>query len=174
MIAEDVLSFSVEYCNSRKDRTIARKKKIRAAYKEVFGKEMRGTCPTCYIEAMLEIVRSFKSIKKLNITKMAVNYELKRGVLLQEFGHPEKACTNNTLTDELAQWHLSRHPEKAVLFARLPSQIPQPLPTVVQIIPPAQPEKTDIVESVMVMAGVKEEKAPQLKDSPKKPHKTKK
>jgi len=50
---------------------------------------------------------------------MTANYELKKGVLLQEFGFPNKACTNITLTDELAVWHLSRHPEKAVFFTRI-------------------------------------------------------
>ena len=68
---------------------------------------------------------------------MTANYELKKGVLLQEFGFPEKACTNNTLTDELAIWHLSRHPEKAVLFVRIsPDFAPkgQPLP-----VPPPPP-----------------------------------
>jgi len=56
---------------------------------------------------------------------MTANYELKKGVLLQEFGFPNKACTNLTLTDELAVWHLSRHPEKAVLFVRIsPNFVP--------------------------------------------------
>jgi len=49
------------------------------------------------------------------------NYELRKGVLLQEFGFPGKACTNQTLTDDLAEWHLKRHPEKAVLFVHIPS-----------------------------------------------------
>jgi len=87
---------------------------------------------------MLEIVKSFK---KLNPINMARNYELKRGVLLQEFGHPEKACTNDTLTDELAEWHLSRHPEKSVLFARLPGPITSVIhlpPPEIKIIKPAQ------------------------------------
>lgn len=160
MIADEVLSFSKAYISSKKERTFARKIKIREAYKEVFGKFMRGSCATCFIEAMLEIVKSFKT---LNVKNMAINYELKKGVLLQELGHPEKACTNDTLTDALAEWHLSRHPEKAVLFARLPSAIPPPLPTVIQIIPPAQPEKKDIVSSVMEMAGIQEEKKEELK-----------
>jgi hypothetical protein len=153
---EDVLSFSRAYISSKKERTLARKIKIRAAYEEIFGKKMRGSCATCFIEAMLEIVKSFKT---LNIKTMSINYELKRGVLLQELGHPEMACTNDTLTDALAEWHLSRHPEKAVLFARLPSAIPPPSPTVIKIIPPAQPEeKKDLAASVMEIAGIQEDK----------------
>jgi hypothetical protein len=76
------------------------------------------------------------------IANMATaNYELKRGVLLQSFGHPERACTNDTLTDELAEWYLTNHPEKAVYFSRispnfkpvtgtpLPPPIPPPVRT---------------------------------------------
>jgi hypothetical protein len=159
--ADEVLYFSRAYISSKKERTFARKIKIREAYKEVFGKYMRGSCATCFIEAMLEIVKTFKT---LNIKTMAINYELKRGVLLQELGHPEKACTNDTMTDELAEWHLSRHPEKAVLFARLPS--PQltfvPPPPEIKIIKPAT---TVIIPPVILD---KEEKIEELKKSLKK------
>jgi len=84
---------------------------------------------------MLEIVKSFK---KLNTTKMATqNYELKRGVLLQAFGDASKTCTNDTITDELAEWYLKHYPEKAVLFARMPVQQPTPPPEI-KIMPPAK------------------------------------
>ena len=79
------------------------------------------------------------------------NYELKKGVLLQEFGFPEKACTNQTLTDELAEWHLKRHPEKSVLFARIPeSFIPGPI-----LPPPPPPQRSP-------QGGVKQIVAPEV------------
>lgn len=150
-LIEEIFSFSVEYCNSKKERTITRKKKIRAAYKEVFEREMRGSCPTCYLEAMLEIVRSFK-----NINIMATpNYELKRGVLLQAFDHPEKACTNKELTDELAEWYLKNYPEKAIYFSKIPNVVipvtPRPLQPEVIVIPPAprQPEPADMIAGAL-------------------------
>jgi len=172
----DVLSFSMEYLNSKKERTFARKKKIRAAYRELFGKEMQGFCSTCYIEAMLEIVKSFK---QLNVTNMAArNYELKRGVLLQELGYPEKACTNDTLTDELAEWHLGRHPEKSILFARVPS--PQPAfipPPEIHIIQPAKTIESDIVDTLLNTAGIQaepEKKSQELKKKGSKKPNTRK
>ena len=82
---------------------------------------------------------------------MTANYELKKGVLLQEFGFPEKACTNQTLTDELAEWHLKRHPEKSVLFARIPeSFIPGPI-----LPPPPPPQRSP-------QGGVKQIVAPEV------------
>ena len=128
------VEFSRQYINNRSYRTAERKQKIKEALKSLTGETINAGCSTCYIEAILKI---------LKMTKMA-NYELKRGVLLQEFGFPEKACTNLTLTDELAIWHLSRHPEKAVYFARIPADfvpsasVPPPPPPP----PPAQRRNT--------------------------------
>lgn len=61
------------------------------------------------------------------------NYELKRGVLLQAFGDASKTCTNDTITDELAEWYLKNQPEKIIYFSKLPpwykvQNIPDPPP----------------------------------------------
>jgi hypothetical protein len=134
------LSFSREYINDRKERTSERKQKIRQAYKELTGKDINGRCSTCYIEALLKILK----LNEPQIqTKMAAkNYELKKGVLLQAFGHPEKTCTNFTLTDELAEWHLAQHPGKAIFFARMP-EAPKPLPIIKIITPVVKEVKPD-------------------------------
>jgi hypothetical protein len=117
---EIVLSFARDYINNKKERTYDRKQKIRTVYKELIGEDINGRCSTCYIEALLKIMKLFEFKK---ITEMATpNYELKRGVLLESFGHPEKTCTNDTITDELAEWHLRQCPEKAQLFARMASK----------------------------------------------------
>jgi hypothetical protein len=114
---EIVLSFARDYINDKKERTYDRKQKIRTVYKELIGEDINGRCSTCYIEALLKIMKLFEFKK---ITEMATpNYELKRGAILESFGHPEKFCTNDTITDELAEWHLRQCPEKAVLFARV-------------------------------------------------------
>jgi hypothetical protein len=135
---DEVLRFSVEYINQKKERTSHRKVKIRSVYRELFGRDMPGSCSTCYIEALLEIVKSFKKIE------MATpNYELKRGVLLEAFGHPEKTCTNNTLTDELAEWHLRENPGKAVYFARMPAKLLTPAPP--PLLPSTQAEPEVII-----------------------------
>ncbi|MCJ7811998.1 hypothetical protein MUP95_01590 [bacterium] len=46
-------------------------------------------------------------------------YQLKKGVLLQSFGDASKVCTNDNLTDELAEWHLKQSPEKIIYFSKL-------------------------------------------------------
>jgi len=121
---EEVLIFARDYLNNKQNRSRARKQKIKAVYKELFGKDINGACSTCYIEAVLEIVKSFKKIPIM----ATANYELKRGAILESFGHPEKFCTNDTLTDELAEWHLRECPAKAVLFARIPGGFVTPVP----------------------------------------------
>jgi hypothetical protein len=133
------LSFSREYINDRKERTSERKQKIRQAYKELTGKDINGRCSTCYIEALLKILKLTPQIPKEMAAK---NYELKKGVLLQAFGHPEKTCTNFTLTDELAEWHLAQHPGKAIFFARMP-EAPKPLPIIKIITPVVKEVKPD-------------------------------
>lgn len=116
---DEVISFARDYINNRYARTPERKAKIRIAARYLFGITLRNSCGTCYLEAMFKILKS---------TKMASRYELKKGVLLQAFGHPEKACTNNTITDELAEWYLINYPEKAIFFARIPPREPKVRP----------------------------------------------
>jgi hypothetical protein len=134
---EEILLFAHDYINSKKERSWARKQKIRTVYIELTGKDINKGCSTCYIEALLEIVKTFK-----NITMATPNYELKRGVLLESFGHPEKTCTNETITDELAEWHLRQCPEKAIYFARTPggfvTNIPTPPPPQTPPPPPSR------------------------------------
>ena len=112
MIIDDVQSFSRDFINFKSFRTSERKAKIREAYKLLTGKNIRVSCSTCYIEALLLIVNSQPMATR--------NYELKRGVLLQAFGDASKTCTNDTLTDELAEWYLKNQPEKIVYFSKLP------------------------------------------------------
>lgn len=73
----------------------------------------------------------------------ARNYELKKGVLLQALGHPSKTCTNDTLTDELAEWHLKNSPGTIVFFSRYPAKVRSIPPADIKIIKPeanAEPE----------------------------------
>ncbi len=93
-------------------RTGERKRLIREAYHELFGLKLAGSCSTCYIEAVLRIL-------KYNPMPSS-KYELKKGVVLQAFGHPEKTCTNLTITDELGDWYMEHFPEKVVYFVRYP------------------------------------------------------
>jgi hypothetical protein len=112
MIIDDVQSFARDFINFKSFRTSERKSQIRQAYKLLTGKNIRISCSTCYIEAVLLIFNSQPMATR--------NYELKRGVLLQAFGDASKTCTNDTLTDELAEWYLKNQPEKIVYFSKLP------------------------------------------------------
>ena len=110
---DEIHLFARDFINDQRFRTSGRKQKIREAYKNLTGELLEISCSTCYTEALYVI---------LNRTKMATKkgFELKKGVLLQAFGDASKTCTNDTLTDELAVWYLSRWPEKAIFFSKIP------------------------------------------------------
>ena len=86
---------------------------------------------------------------------MALNYSLKKGVLLQAFGDASKACTNDSpnFTDELARWYLDNQPGCEKYFERMPGKVPtysipvrpprQTGPTI--IIPPERPVVPTII-----------------------------
>jgi uncharacterized protein (UPF0297 family) len=134
MLINEIHAFAREYVNDKNSRNNQRNAKIRKAYKELTGKEIKVTCSTCYVEALYEII---------NNTKMAtVNYELKRGYVAQfdEAFNGVKAFTNDTVTDELAVEYLKRYPSRSIYFARLRAQ-PVYVPPSIKIIPPTPVEK---------------------------------
>lgn len=161
-IVEEVCLFARDYINVKSFRTSLRKQKIRQAYEIITGKKIIISCSTCYVEALLEITNKIKMATRKG-------YELKRGVLLQAFGDASKACTNDTLTDELAEWYLKYYPEKAIYFSKIPVPV-QP----VGVTPPqvkVEPPKIDWVgESARVMSDVF--KPPVEKPIVKKPKRT--
>jgi hypothetical protein len=161
-LIDEVVAFSRDYVNNRSHRTGERKAKIKEALTQLTGEKLKFGCSTCYIEALFKI---------LNLTKMATpkGYELKKGVLLQAFGHPEKVCTNLTLTDELAEWYLKYYPEKAIYFAKIPAM---PDPAKVIIVPPVVIDPIVAPEEIKIPDPAPEEKLaseekPQVKE-PKK------
>jgi hypothetical protein len=175
-LTQEVQLFSRDYINVKSFRTSTRKAKIREVYKVLFGENIKISCNTCYIEALLKIV---------NNTKMASNkYELKKGVLLQAFGDASKTCTNDTLTDELGDWYLKNCPEKAIYFERMPPSagVFNPVAPGIRIIPPAPqagsiivPPATipDLKAKIEEEVKVKEVK-PEVKVPKRKPSKAKK
>jgi len=152
MLVDEIQSFARDFINVKSFRTTSRKVKIREAYKILTGEEIKVTCSTCYIEALLIIINS----KPMATRK----YELKKGVLLQTFGDASKTCTNDTITDELGDWYMENDPSKIIYFSRYPgtpvvapnikiippTKIPQ-----VEIIPPTkvEPEVSDIANTLI-------------------------
>lgn len=149
-LIDEVLSFSREYVNKPQARTPARKAKIRAAIKKLTGQNLGKSCGTCYLEALFKIIK---------LTSMATSkYEIKKGALVQVFGHPDKAVTNLTITDEIGDWYMTYHPEKLVYFARYPGKgivIPPAAPAL-QIIPP--PVRNEQIPEAKEVPAVEAEK----------------
>lgn len=85
---------------------------------EVLKKQLNNTCSTCCYEAYYEIINF--DLNKLKSMKEC-NYILKKGVLLSEFGNSQFTCNSNTLTNELAEYHLKRDPFLHVKFDKIPS-----------------------------------------------------
>jgi hypothetical protein len=81
-------------------------------------------------------------------------YELKRGVFLQPFGHPELAGSNNELTDEKAEKILKVQPGLVIYFSKIPETItPVTAPTIIK------PPEEKLIEV----------KTPEVKTSEEKP-----
>lgn len=106
-LIQEVLTFSRDYVNG--NQTQERKRKIAAAYKSLFGENLKIGCGTCYIEAIYKI--------KSKMTKAPCSFRLKPGALLRSFGDESKTCTNANLTDELAEYHLRTNPGCIRLFS---------------------------------------------------------
>ena len=138
---ENVLLFAREYINKPKSRTSQQRILIRDVYKDLTGDVVSATCGSCYIAALLTIIK----IKK----KMATSdYVLKPGAILQAFGDASKIATNKNLTNELAEWYLKNVPGSRAKFSKIPAGVVIPEYTGITVIKSniVQPEKIVIPE----------------------------
>ena len=86
-------------------------------------------------------------IKILKFNPMATSkYEIKKGAVVQVFGHPEYAVTNLTITDEKGDWYVRNHPEKLVLFTRYP----KPEPVTVPLVPIIEVPKKEVYSGIQI------------------------
>lgn len=162
---DDVRTFAREYINHPGTRTPERKAKIKSAIRNLTGRILDNSCGTCYIEALFTI---------LNFSNMASSkYVVKRGVVLQPFGHPEMSCDCYSITDEKGDWIAAHQPELLRYFDKYPPTF-QPggfaKPTGITIIPPVQPlpeMSTKIVEA-MTNSEIPKVAKSKAKASPKK------
>ena len=163
-LIDEVKQFARDYVNIPAQRTREHKAKIAEAYRSITGRNLRNGCSTCYIEAVFKI---------LKYNPMTSKYEIKRGAVVQVFGHPEKAVTNNTITDEIGDWYVKYHPEKLKFFVRYPKVAP------VIIIPPVAPVikvevvKTEVhsgitIEQIPLIAEIKQAQKEVIKKKPVK------
>ena len=160
----EVIGFARDYINNRYSRSAERKRKIRIAYKQLTG-GMVGSCATCYIEALMII------IKRYNMA--STRYVLKKGAILQTFGEPKKTLTNAKADNELADWYYREKPDTRMYFD---SYIP-PKPEVLKAEPkkeapkkeaPIPEVKTAIEEAVDMIGNVPEAKVAIKKPRAKK------
>jgi hypothetical protein len=156
---EEVLNFAREYVNNPKSRTAQKKQQIKAVYQEVFGTLFNVKCGTCYIAALIKLVKQatpekIKSKPKIMATS---NYKLKPGAILTPFGHRELYVFDNEhLTDELAEANLKLNPSCIGKFAKVPANFSLPpatdhVPTL-KIVPVPEivkPEVTDTIPEVI-------------------------
>jgi hypothetical protein len=166
-LIEEVNSFCREYIDVKDQRTPERNEKIKAAYRELTGKSVRGNCGTCLIEALLTINK---------LSKMGVcNYHLKdtpgHTGRLTAFGNYSKNCTNKNLTNELAEWHLRVNPGCAKRFDRMPTNAPVTTAGVrivePKIVPPVEAKVQEPEKPIVILPDLQ-------KDEVKKTRKSKK
>lgn len=106
---------------------------------------------------------------------MALNYRLKKGVLLQVFGDASKAVTNDSphFTDALAEWYLKNQPGCEKYFEVMPGKPSQV--TAIQR-PPRQPGPTMIIppeKPVTILEPVEEIKPEEIISAVTEPTKRK-
>lgn len=78
-------------------------------------------------------------------------YKLKKGVLLRAFSDSSKTCTADTITDELAEWHLTHNPACRRFFEKVPDTLPG-VPAGLKIVQPVkQKPKTIQVKKEIVI-----------------------
>jgi hypothetical protein len=161
-LIDEIQQFSRDFINVKAFRTYSRKQKIREAYKQLFGENIKVLCNTCYIEAIFKIINS----KPMSTP----NYRLKKGSFLQPFGHPELAGGDAELTDEKAKKILEVQPELAIYFERIPFSVPD-IPKTITIIPPKERivEPAEIVKELISSAtGEKKVRKTPVKSKAKK------
>jgi hypothetical protein len=157
---EEVLQFAKDYIKFPKKRTAEQRIKIRAVYRELTGETVNISCGSCYIEALLKIIK---------IHKMGhCDYLLKPGAVLQAFGDSSKVATNANLTNEIAKWYLENVPGSERKFSRIPPGITSVPAGITIIQPPAatviiQPEKIIIPEVKPVEVKAEEVKPVEIK-----------
>ena len=137
---ENVLLFAREYIKYPKSRTSQQRILIRDVYKDLTGDVVSESCGTCYIAALLTIIKN---------KKMATSdYVLKPGAILQAFGDASKIATNKNLTDELAEWYLKNVPGSSSKFSKLKAGVVIPPYTGITVLKSniVQPEKIVIPE----------------------------
>lgn len=97
-------------------------------------------------------------------------YEIRKGAVVQVFGHPEMAVTNNTITDEKGDWYVRNHPEKLVYFVRYPKTVPPvaPPPEVKEVVK-EEVKKEVPVEAAPLQVLAEMQKAQEVvKEAPKR------
>ena len=111
-------------------------------YKQIFNKQWKESCASCYFDCYAYLFGLLKNDKDLVFIENKL-YDLRPGVLLQGYpkGGSDKNCTNNNITNELAEWHLKNNPGVEKYFTRMPEDWQERCQRSVEETTPEIPEK---------------------------------
>ena len=100
------------------DTSNAFRSETEALYVKYFRQSLNKACGDCWIDAYVLLMRT--DMKKME-ERAARQFELRAGaVLIAPNGDVTKMCNRNSMTDELALYHLRTHPACIELFSRYP------------------------------------------------------
>jgi len=105
----EIKDYARKFINNPRERTPERQSQIVKEYLKLTGRRINITCGTCYIEAILTIIRHMENTSK---------YKLKKGCIIQPFGGG--IITNDNLTDEIAEQALRDRTANPLMFAEMP------------------------------------------------------
>jgi hypothetical protein len=94
----------------------ALKQEVEDLTKAFYHKTVSG-CNNCYMDAYVQLMNL-----KIDdaVEKLACQFQLRAGALLQDFDDSTKLCSQANITRELALHHLAKNPACQRLFAILP------------------------------------------------------
>lgn len=76
-------------------------------------------------------------------------YVVKRGVVLQPFGHPEMSCDCNSITDEKGDWIMANQPGLLKYFDKYPKQTTPVSTPGITIIPPVTAKPVEMSTKIV-------------------------
>lgn len=128
------------------------RKELQDVYSRYFGRRVETSCVNCWWDAHhLIIVTPLKRMKE----RLNRQYHLRAGVVLADVSENKGAiATEHNLTDEMAMFHLRKHPQSISLFAQFPPDWQE------QVSKPANVEAKASEEVVSKPAENKSEQAP--------------
>lgn len=93
---------------------------IYECFRNVMGRHYKVGCKSCFTDCFIELRSMLKNDTLMKIEEK--EYRLKKGVVLDGFAFKIQniECTDDNLTTELAEKHLSLDPSRIIYFSKFP------------------------------------------------------